>query len=59
METIVTICAFGTLMSATIGLLFLAIGFLSARDWAYRTALASGSLCLIFMMWFGLFHECI
>lgn len=59
METIMTICAFGTLGSATIGLLLLAIGFLSERDWAYRTALACGSLCLIFMIWFGLFSQCI
>lgn len=59
METIMTICAFGTLGSATIGLLLLAIAFLCEWDWGYRAALACGALCLLFALWGGLLSECV
>lgn len=59
METIMTICAFGTFGSATIGLLLMAIAFLSGWEWAYRTALACGALFLLFAFWGGLLSECV
>ena len=58
METIMTICALGTFGSATIGLLLLAIGFLSGWGWAYRAASACIPLFVLFLFWHALLSEC-
>lgn len=51
MKTIMGICALGFFATATIGLLLLAVWFLSEWGWAFRTALACGALCLLCLLW--------
>jgi len=59
MEKIMVIVTLGVLATATIGLLLLAIAFLSGWDWAYRTVLACGALFLLFVFWGCLLSECV
>ena len=57
MKTIMGICALGFFATATIGLLLLAVGFLSEWDWAFRMALACGALCVLCLLWCGILSE--
>lgn len=59
MEMFMSICGLGALSTATVGLLLLALAFLSGWEWAYRAALACGALFLLFAFWCGLLSECV
>lgn len=59
MEKFMVICGCGALSTATIGLLGLALAFLSGWEWAYRGTLACGALLLLFLFWCGLLSECV